>query len=143
RDRPSLGSEQAPVVVIAVSSYKCQHCRVFHGRVFPRLRERYIDTGQVRWVAINASPEPTDVEAAAFMIARCAQRDGQFWQSQDFLFEHGRRPSSHLYGRLSAVPGLEAAAIERCVRQADVRGEIAADFAEATALGVKALPTLI
>lgn len=143
RKRPTLGEVDAPVVVIQVSSFKCGHCRMFHERVFPALRSDFINTGRVRWVAVDASPELTDVDAAVFRLARCAQRSGSYWEAQGFLYQNGQRSSSHLYGRLGSQDAFDGAELLRCARGTDVDGEITADFKDAIALGIKSLPTFI
>lgn len=143
RGRPSLGAAEAPVVVIQVSSFKCGHCRMFHEQVFPVLRRDFVDTGAVRWVTLDASPELTDVDAAVFRLGRCAQRQGSYWEAQGFLYQHGQRSSSHLYGRLGSQSAFDGAVLLRCARGNGVDAEIAADFKEAIALGIRSLPTFI
>jgi protein-disulfide isomerase len=65
-----LGSETAPVTIIEYASMTCPHCAAFEVGVFPKLKERYIDTGKVRFIMREY---PLDrLAAAAFMLARCA-----------------------------------------------------------------------
>jgi protein-disulfide isomerase len=65
-----LGSETAPVTIIEYASMTCPHCAAFEVGVFPKLKEKYIDTGKVRFIMREY---PLDrLAAAAFMLARCA-----------------------------------------------------------------------
>ena len=65
-----LGSETAPVTIIEYASMTCPHCAGFEVGVFPKLKEKYIDTGKVRFIMREY---PLDrLAAAAFMLARCA-----------------------------------------------------------------------
>jgi len=65
-----LGSETAPVTIIEYASMTCPHCAAFEVGVFPKLKEKYIDTGKVRFIMREY---PLDrLAAAAFMVARCA-----------------------------------------------------------------------
>ena len=65
----SIGSETAPVTVTEYSSLTCPHCAAFGQNVFPMLRSKYIDAGQVRFVFREF---PLDIKAAAASIlARC------------------------------------------------------------------------
>jgi protein-disulfide isomerase len=65
-----LGSESAPVTIIEYASMTCPHCAAFEVGVFPKLKEKYIDTGKVRFIMREY---PLDrLAAAAFMLARCA-----------------------------------------------------------------------
>jgi len=65
-----LGSANAPVTIIEYASMTCPHCAAFENQVFPKLKEKYIDTGKVRYIMREY---PLDrLAAAAFMLARCA-----------------------------------------------------------------------
>ncbi len=69
-----LGSDKAPVTIIEYASMTCPHCAHFSDTTFPELKKRYIDTGKVRFIFREF---PFDkVAAAAFMLARCAGKDG-------------------------------------------------------------------
>jgi protein-disulfide isomerase len=69
-----LGSNKAPVTVVEYASMTCPHCAHFSQTTFPELKKRYIDTGKVRFIFREF---PFDkVAAAAFMLARCASKDG-------------------------------------------------------------------
>jgi len=44
----SLGSPNAPVVVIDYASLTCHHCAQFHNEVLPEIQKNYIEPGLVR-----------------------------------------------------------------------------------------------
>jgi protein-disulfide isomerase len=68
-----LGAEDAPVTIIEYASMTCPHCAAFEVQTFPKLKEKYIDTGKVRYIMREY---PLDrLAAAAFMVARCAGPD--------------------------------------------------------------------
>ena len=65
-----MGSENAPVTIIEYASMTCPHCAAFAVTTFPKLKEKYIDTGKVKYIMREY---PLDgLAAAAFMLARCA-----------------------------------------------------------------------
>jgi protein-disulfide isomerase len=65
-----LGSATAPVTMIEYASMTCPHCAAFEVMTFPMLKEKYIDTGKLRYIMREF---PLDrLAAAAFMLARCA-----------------------------------------------------------------------
>ncbi len=69
-----LGSDKAPVTIIEYASMTCPHCAHFSETTFPELKKRYIDTGKVRYIFREF---PFDkLAAGAFMLARCAAKDG-------------------------------------------------------------------
>ena len=68
-----MGSATAPVTIIEYASMTCPHCAAFAVNTFPKLKEKYIDTGKVRYIMREY---PLDgLAAAAFMLARCAGPD--------------------------------------------------------------------
>jgi protein-disulfide isomerase len=71
-----LGKEDAPVTVVEYASMTCSHCANFHTKVFPGVKEKYIDTGKVRFIMREF---PLDkLAVAASMLARCAGGDKTF-----------------------------------------------------------------
>jgi protein-disulfide isomerase len=69
-----LGSAKAPVTIIEYASMTCPHCAHFSETTFPQLKKQYIDTGKVRFIFREF---PFDkLAAAAFMLARCAEKSG-------------------------------------------------------------------
>ncbi len=68
-----LGSDKAPVTIIEYASMTCPHCAHFATTTFPELKQRYIDTGKVRFIFREFPLDP--LAAAGFMLARCAGKD--------------------------------------------------------------------
>jgi protein-disulfide isomerase len=86
----SVGSASAPLTVHDYSSLTCPHCAHFHNEIYPKIKEKYIDTGKVRWV-FNSFPlnEPA---LKAEMVARCAPGgDDQYFKLTDFMFKNQER----------------------------------------------------
>ncbi len=51
--QPMLGDANASVTVVEVSDYQCGHCKRFHEQVLPRIKDEYIETGQVKLYSFN------------------------------------------------------------------------------------------
>lgn len=79
----ALGSDQAPVTLVEYASLSCSHCADFHNKVFPELKEKYIETGKVRYV-FREFPLNNEAFAAA-ALARCVG-DDKFFAFVDALF---------------------------------------------------------
>lgn len=45
-----LGKPKAPVAIVEVFDFQCVYCRKFHRETFPRVQERYVQTGKARLV---------------------------------------------------------------------------------------------
>ncbi len=78
-----MGSDKAPVTIIEYASMTCPHCAHFALNTFPQLKEKYIDTGKVRFIMREFPFDP--IAAGAFMLARCAGKD-KYYAVVDLLF---------------------------------------------------------
>jgi len=82
-----MGDDKAPVTIIEYASMTCPHCANFAINTFPQLKEKYIDTGKVRYILREFPFDP--VAAGAFMLARCAGKD-KYYPVVDLLFRTQR-----------------------------------------------------
>jgi protein-disulfide isomerase len=81
-----LGSASAPVTIIEYASMTCPHCAAFSNGVFPRLKEKYIDTGKVRFIMRLYPTPPVELSVGAYMLARCGGAD-KFYPLIETLFQ--------------------------------------------------------
>jgi protein-disulfide isomerase len=77
------GPADAKVTIVEFASTTCGHCATFHNTTWPQLKEKYVDTGKVRFIFRNFVLNPLD--AAATMLSFCGPADkrGSF---TEFLF---------------------------------------------------------
>lgn len=82
-----LGDSSAPVTIVEYGDFKCPLCARFAAETEPELRQRYIDSGQVRMVwrdfPVIDGESPLAAEAG-----RCAHAQDQFWEFHDVLYTH-------------------------------------------------------
>ena len=142
-DRPVLGVNTAAVLVVGISNFKCTQCRKFHENVFPTLRKDYIDTGKIQWAVINASDDESEQYGKIFSIARCAHRQGKYWELLDGLFSVAHRAPSVLEAWVAKSPLLDAGEWELCLKDRTVRTAVASDFAHAARLKIRGTPTFV
>ncbi len=88
-DFNSLGSADAPIVIVEYSDFQCPFCKQFSDETEPLLITNYINTGKVRLVFVPYGPggnyigrESEDAANAAF----CAAEQGKFWQYKEIIF---------------------------------------------------------
>lgn len=79
----AIGSDTAPVTIVEYASMTCGHCADFSVKTFPQIKERYIDTGKVRFILREFPLDP--LAAGAFMLARCAGKD-KYYSLVETLF---------------------------------------------------------
>ena len=86
-----LGQANAPVTMIEYASVMCPHCAEFHEKIWPRLKQNYIDTGKLRFMFREFATEPREFAYAGFMIARCVGTTPQkYYDMLGVLFEQQR-----------------------------------------------------
>ena len=78
------GKAEAPVTIIEYASMTCPHCARFHAETYPTLRDKYINTGKVRFILREFPLDPR--AAAAFMLARCSGDGEKRTAVVDLLF---------------------------------------------------------
>jgi protein-disulfide isomerase len=83
-----MGSPTAPVTIIEYASMTCPHCAHFAVETFPKLKEKYIDTGKVKYIMREYPLDP--LAGAAFMLARCAGPD-KYYPMIETLFAEQRK----------------------------------------------------
>jgi protein-disulfide isomerase len=105
----ALGPADSKVTIIEYASMTCPHCANFHNNTFKKLKEKYIDTGKVRFIFREF---PLDrVAFMASMLARCAGPD-RFFGMIDVMFRSQEKwgrsedPRAELIkiGRLAGMP---------------------------------------
>jgi protein-disulfide isomerase len=142
----SLGSPDAPAVLIEYASATCPHCAHFHVDVLPELKKTYIETGKLRLVFREF---PTDQRAlAVFMLARCVP-DDRYFEAIDAIFREqkewnapGADTKGKLFGMFGAL-GLTSEAAEACLKREDLARSIHEYGQSANKdFGVKSTPTL-
>ena len=140
-----LGNADAPITVVEYASMTCGHCAHFHTTVFPTLKEKYVDTGKVRFIMREF---PLDnLAAAASMLARCAG-DGKtfplisvlFAKQDDWAFVKGD-PRPELL-KFAKQAGFTQESFEKCLTDQKLLDDISAVRSRAAeTFGVNATPT--
>ncbi len=78
-----LGNTLAPVTCYEYASLTCGFCAEFHANGFKHLKEKYIDTGKVRYIMREYPTNP--LASAGFMLSHCGG-EGKFYPIVDLLF---------------------------------------------------------
>lgn len=137
---PQLGDEDAPVTVVAYSDYACASCATIESILMSFLQEH---PGSIRIVWKDMPNETRHSEAIPSAIAaRCAGKQGKFWEFNAQLFANQSTLSSTLYQTIAADVGLDTPSFSLCVSNEDTRPLVERTLAEGLALQITATPTL-
>lgn len=113
-----FGSPDAPVTIVEYASITCHFCMKFHSETWPALKEKYVDTGKVRFVMREFPLDP--LATAGFMLARCAG-DEKWYPVLDLLYRtketwgHAQNPADALLQTLRQA-GFTQDSFEACLR---------------------------
>lgn len=131
-----LGKEDAPVTIVEYFSMTCPHCRDFENKSFPTIKEKYIDTGKVRYIGRLFplfSPKQDPRGAAASALARCVPNDQYYpmisvlyQQWDDWALPTASDPKGELL-RISKLAGLTQETFEACLTNQKLVDDIFAE----------------
>lgn len=146
---PRLGRAEAPVRIVVFEDFKCPFCRDFHLRTLPRLEEAFVRSGRANVTFVHYPFIAPDSRRAA-LAAACVHRARPelFWPYASALYaaqgpewaEWATRPRLLEIGE--RVPGVDVAALARCLDAEDTRADVEADLALGRRAGVPGTPSV-
>lgn len=161
-----MGDPNAPVEIIEYASITCNHCATFHNNVLPRIKEKYIDTGQVKVVTRSFLLNGIDLQGTA--ISRCVAPN-RYFRFMDVVFERqtqwydineynrlnslhdqqtaGQMFVEHTVNELSKIArqaGVNQARIDECIASEEIGEYVISIYNEGrTVHKVTATPTIL
>ncbi len=142
-DAHSLGSADAPIVLVEFTDYQCPFCSRFATTTFEELKAKYIDTGQVRLVSRDLPlPMHNNAEQAAY-AARCADEQGRYWEMREVMFQNISALDDDALLGYAADLGLDRTGFEKCLGSGKYQAAVRADAAAAGAIGISGTPSFV
>jgi protein-disulfide isomerase len=142
----SIGSPNAPVVVVEYADFQCPYCKQFAVGPEQQLRKEYIDSGKVRFAFRHMAFIGTESVWAA-EATECANEQNRFWDYQDKVYQAQGAENSGTFSqdnlkRFAADLKLDTQKFNECLDTNKYQAKIDQDMAEAQRLGVNSTPTL-
>src|SRR5215831_17829120 len=146
---PFRGKPDAPLTLVEYTDYLCPFCERYFSQTMPALLEKYVRTGQVKFVVQDfplASLHPTAPRGAAATLCVAEQGATRFWQMHDALFQAQPQwsrlpdPTAFLAATARKV-GADMPAYERCMASGRHDARVQQRAAAAQALGFTGTPT--
>jgi protein-disulfide isomerase len=142
----ALGRADAPVTIVEFTDLQCPYCARFARDTFPRLREHFIDTGQVRFVSRDLPLAFHAHALPAAVAARCAAEQQRYWEYRAALFaRQGALGNTDSYRAAAEEAGVDVAKLEDCrkTKQAEYEAAAVADRDAANRTGITGTPSFI
>ena len=73
-----LGNADAPVTLLEYASVACPACANWHANVYPEFKEKYVETGRVRFVFRPFPTNPVQMANTGHKLAYCGKREDYF-----------------------------------------------------------------
>jgi protein-disulfide isomerase len=146
---PFQGKPDAPLTLVEYTDYLCPFCAAHFRQTLPTLIEKYIRTGQVKYIVRDlplASLHPTASRGASATLCVAEQGATRFWQMHDALFQAQQQwsslpdPTGFLAGIARKV-GADVGAYEKCMASGRNDKRVQQSIAGAQALGFTGTPT--
>lgn len=143
------GDVNAPVVFVEYASTACPGCGAFHANVMPTI-DRYVESGDVRFVFREMLTGQIQLAAAGFMIANCAGDekyldviDTLFDQQQALFVAMQQGSAGEQLNAIARSAGFSDEEYRECMRNNDVLEDIQNASRRASADGVTGTPSFV
>ena len=140
----SMGDPNAPITMIEYASLTCSHCAAFHNNTLPLIKEKYIETGEVRLVYRNYILNQYDLYAS--MITRCAGPEKAFGMMSLFFNRQSVWMQGDIVNNLASLArraGMNRATFDQCLANRDLQADILTMREQGNEDGVTGTPTFL
>lgn len=140
--QPSVGTRQAPVVLLEFTDFECPFCRRHLSTVLPRLLQEYVNCGKLRYVFFDFPAEQKHPNAFnAALAARCASDQRRYWDVHNWLFANSQLlDRERLLEHVNAV-GLDVPAFRECLAAGQHADAVRSNMDRGVRLRVRGTPT--
>ncbi len=137
---PSVGPDNAKIVIVEFSDFQCPYCRRFHEQTYKPLLAAY--PGQIRFVYRNLPLPPTiHPDAMSSIVASlCANDQNAYWDYHEKLFSSDAL-GEETYIQYATDLGLNVEEFTACLSSGKHDDFIEQDMAFSSDLGVQSTPT--
>lgn len=142
-DSPSLGRDDAPVVLVEFTDYQCSFCKRAQDDAISGLKENYVNAGKLRLVSRNLPLEFHPNAEPAALASLCAMQQKQFWPMREKLFEINTALTEENFFKAATDLNLDTNIFSTCLHEKTFAAQIARDKQDAAAAGITGTPTFV
>lgn len=143
----AVGPADAPVTVREFADYQCPACGAFFD-VAKRIRDKYVASGQVRFIFFDFPLRMHDHAREAAAAARCAGRQDGYWAFHEQLYRNQQSWSqktdpTSTFLDYAVTSGIKAEPVRRCLEQGATDQIVSRSAEIAKKVGIRSTPTVI
>lgn len=142
-EKMALGNADAKIAILEFSDYECPFCAKHYKNVLPKLRERYIDKGTVKYLMKDFPLEFHAHAKKASLATRCAGEQEQYWPMHDAIFEAKGQVTDELVADVAKRHKLNELALKQCMADPARLAKVESDIAMGSRLGVNGTPAFL
>ncbi len=144
------GSDSAKVRIVEFADFECPACRNAAMNLMKKLHEDFGDQILIVFKnfpldkSCNKSMQSSLHQFAcrAAVLARCAGREGKFWQFHDIAFDRQKGINADTLVVWAREIGISQANIDACLKDQDIMLKIQEDIAIGEQIGVQGTPAI-
>lgn len=140
-DDAILGDPNAPITMIEFSDYECPYCRKFWADTLPQIKEKYINTGKVKFIYRDFPLAAHKDAQKAAEATECAEKQGKFWEMHDKIFGNQSAMAVGDLKKYAADLVLDTDSFNKCLDSGEYKDEVKKDFQDGTKVGISGTPT--
>lgn len=140
---PMLGKKDAPLTIVEFTDYQCPFCQRFHVTTFNQLKEKYIDTGKVRFYSRDMPLDFHSNAMRAAQAARCAGEQNQFWALREVMSSNPDKLELEHILNFAGNLRMDVNALKACIVSDRYKAQVQSDVMEAMRIGATGTPAFV
>lgn len=141
--RHTMGSSDAPYVLVEFTDYQCSYCKRFYKQTFAEIKKNLIDTGKLLFISRNFPLKFHKQAEGAANATLCAGEQGKFWDMREKLFDNQKGLGKETLKRYATEIGLNESYFESCLNGLYHLSEIKVDIKDAISIGITGTPSFV
>ena len=139
--RPSFGNPNAKVKLIEFSDFQCPFCARFAQNTLSRIKDEYSD--KIFYVFRDLPIASHQYAYDAAWAAKCANKQGKFWDYHDILFENQKQLNRDSLIKYAKKVGMDDSAFQTCLNDKSISKMVEEDVTQAQELNINGTPTMV
>ena len=148
----ALGSNAAKITLVEFGDYQCQFCAQFHKQTRNEIIDKFVNTGQVKFVFkdfVQNDQPPDNASTLAARAAYCAADQGKFWEYHDEVYNNSKgentgwvtRANLELFARNVHIP--DQVEFSKCLDSQKYSDAVQKNDQIARSIGLQSAPTFV